>query len=82
MTVILDGDGVAVVGKGLQLARFVADVLCGKTVHVGIEVALARLVLIGQIDAELVEGESDTGSDAIGRLPVGVVGGGSHVCAW
>ena len=66
VAVVLDLDGGALVGKGHYLARGVVDVLSRQTVHVGIEIARAHLVLIGQVDTELIEIETHAGSQAIG----------------
>lgn len=75
MAVVLDGDGAGLVGDGLD------GVVAGEAVHVGIEIAGAHLVLVSQVDAELVEIESYASGEAVGGLPIGVVGGGSHHAA-
>ena len=80
MSIVFDADGVAPIEHGKSVARLIAIgirfVIAGRILlHEGIEVTLARLILISHVEAEVVEGEAKTEGQTVCLLPVGVIGG-------
>ena len=55
MAVVLHLDGFAAIGQRYDVTRHVVDIVSRILLHEGIEVAVAHLILIGQVDTELVD---------------------------
>ena len=82
MTVVFHLHSVAVVVQCNGLTCLIINIRCGIVWHEGIEVTLAHIVLVSEVETELVEREAHTCSDTMGILPVDVVCGGCVIDTW